>query len=177
MVEAKEKVYRDSHVARCMVCHSPNSAIFAKLSGQPVHCNRLCSTGSEARNALLGEIELGYCSNCSHVFNLAFQPELMAYDENYENSLHFSPRFQTYARSIAKRLIDRYSLYDKDIIEIGCGQGEFLTLLCEIGDNRGLGFDRSYSPDKNNVDSQSKLTLIREDYSEYKFYAGRRGRS
>ena len=152
--------------ARCMVCNSPELTMFIELSGQPVHCNRLCSTRIEALNAALGEIKLAYCSNCSHVSNLAFRPELMTYDANYENSLHFSPRFQTYAESIAKRLVEKYRLHDKDIIEIGCGQGEFLTILCKLGHNRGLGFDRSYTPVKNNGGSQSQVTFIRDYYTE-----------
>ena len=160
--DSKEKMI----TARCMVCNSLEVKMFIELSGQPVHCNRLCSTRMEALNAALGEVKLAYCSNCSHVFNLVFRPELMTYDANYENSLHFSPRFQTYAESIATRLAEKYRLHDKDIIEIGCGQGEFLTLLCEGGDNRGLGFDRSYGPVKKNADSQSKIKFIGEDYTE-----------
>ena len=170
MSEAHEKTYKGIETkmitAKCMVCNSPDVTMFIELSGQPVHCNRLCSTRIEARNSPFGEIKLGYCSTCSHVFNLAFRPELMTYDANYENSLHFSPRFQTYAESIANRLVEGYCLYDKDIIEIGCGQGEFLTILCKVGHNRGLGFDRSYTPVKNNAELQSQVTFIRDYYTE-----------
>jgi hypothetical protein len=38
----------------------------------------------------------------------------------------------------------RHGLYDKDIVDIGSGQGDFLRLLCELGDNRGVGIDPSY---------------------------------
>ncbi|HZW03213.1 MAG TPA: class I SAM-dependent methyltransferase, partial [Anaerolineaceae bacterium] len=69
----------------------------------------------------------------------------MAYTEQYENSLHFSPRFQDYAHSLAASLIDRYDLREKDVVEIGSGQGDFLALLCALGGNRGTGFDPSYT--------------------------------
>jgi len=45
--------------------------------------------------------------------------------------------------SLARRLIERHSLHGVDIIEIGCGRGDFLRLLCELGNNRGIGFDPS----------------------------------
>ena len=31
-----------------------------------------------------------------------------------------------------------------NILEIGCGKGEFLVQICEIGDNRGVGIDPTY---------------------------------
>ena len=31
-------------------------------------------------------------------------------------------------------------------MEVGCGQGEFLALLCELGPNRGIGFDPEFVP-------------------------------
>jgi hypothetical protein len=89
----------------------------------------------------------------------------MAYTPAYENSLHFSPYFQSYARTLAIHLIDRYDLHSKDIIEIGCGKGEFLALLCTLGDNRGVGFDPSYVPDKTGVET-NQITFIRDFYSE-----------
>ena len=33
---------------------------------------------------------------------------------------------------------------DMELLEIGCGKGEFLHLLCEGGRNRGIGIDPAY---------------------------------
>src|SRR5262249_31624361 len=38
----------------------------------------------------------------------------------------------------------------KEIVEIGCGKGEFLSLLCEQGGNRGIGYDPSFVPNRRN---------------------------
>ena len=38
------------------------------------------------------------------------------------------------------------AIRNKTILEIGCGKGEFLVLMCELGDNRGIGIDPSYQP-------------------------------
>jgi hypothetical protein len=52
-----------------------------------------------------------------------------------------------FQRRLADELIERYALHDQDILEIGCGQGDFLELLCELGANRGSGFYVGYAPD------------------------------
>ncbi|HVB80547.1 MAG TPA: class I SAM-dependent methyltransferase [Candidatus Binataceae bacterium] len=41
-------------------------------------------------------------------------------------------------------LVQRYHLYGRVIVEIGCGRGQFLRALCERGANSGIGFDPSY---------------------------------
>ncbi len=63
-------------------------------------------------------------------------------------------------------MIERYDLHNKEIIEIGCGQGEFLILLCELGQNRGIGFDPAYD-NRRPVGMQSdRVTFIADFYSE-----------
>jgi hypothetical protein len=81
------------------------------------------------------------------VFNSAFDPKLVEYDTNYDNALDFSPAFQAYAQSLADRLGSRYSLSHKKIVEIGCGNGVFLTKLCTQRENSGIGYDPSFSGD------------------------------
>jgi SAM-dependent methyltransferase len=90
----------------------------------------------------------------------------MEYTQAYENSLHFSPQFQEYAESLARRLIERHDLYGKKIIDIGCGKGEFLALLCELGGNLGIGFDPSYVPSRTDPVTAHQITFIQDFYSE-----------
>ena len=147
----------------CPVCSSSNTDVFLEIPEVPVHCNLLWETSDDALRAPRSEIILVFCKNCGHIFNSAFDPDLMKYTQQYENSLHFSAVFQGYARELADRLIETYDLHGKNIIEIGCGKGEFLKLLCEIGGNRGVGFDPSYE----NVDNteSEKITFIKDFYS------------
>ncbi|MFX0133657.1 MAG: methyltransferase domain-containing protein, partial [Candidatus Hodarchaeota archaeon] len=127
----------------------------------------LWQTREQAIQAPRGDIRLGFCRDCSHIYNLAFKPELMSYTQAYENSIHFSPHFQSYAKSLAAQLIDRYDLHGKDIIEIGCGKGDFLRLLCELGGNRGMGFDPGYAPEQNGWGTTTEaITFIQDFYSE-----------
>ena len=130
----------------CTVCGRLETVHFMGMPQMPVHCNVLWPTPAGARQAPRGDIQLHFCPTCGHVFNADFDPALMAYDQAYENSLHFSDRFQQYATALASDLVARYGLQGKDIVEIGSGQGDFLQLLCELGQNRGVGFDPSYDP-------------------------------
>jgi SAM-dependent methyltransferase len=104
--------------------------------------------------------------SCGHVYNYEFNPDLMDYTQDYENSLHFSPRFQKYAEELAGDLVKRYDLYNKDIVEIGCGDWDFLELLCRIGNNHGVGFDPSHVPDLDKTGGNKRITFIRDYCSE-----------
>ncbi len=151
----------------CPVCNTTDIAVFVKVAQVPVHCCLFWPTREEAIQVPRGNIRLGFCRDCGHIFNLAFKPELMKYTQAYENSLHFSPRFQSYVGSLAARLIDRYDLRGKDIIEIGCGKGDFLRLLCALGANRGVGFDPSYAPEQNGGGTTAeRITFIQDFYSK-----------
>ena len=156
--------------SKCVVCGSSNIFIFLEIVDVPVLCNVLWSDYDYACTVSRGDICLVFCRNCCHIFNIAFQPEAMKYDGDYENSLHFSPRFQKYAVNLAKRLVDSFKLYDKDVIEIGCGKGDFLRLLCDSGRNRGVGFDPSYNRKEdggngNGRQGEGDIIFIRDFYS------------
>lgn len=157
----------------CILCGSANIETFLSIEEIPVYCNILWQTREQAVKAPQGDIQLAACSNCGHIFNLAFNPDLTEYSQAYDNSLHFSPTFQEYARDLAHNLIEKYSLVDKEIIEIGSGQGEFLSLLCDYGNNQGLGFDPSYIQNAESVPQSGNFSIIPDYYSaRYKDYGG-----
>lgn len=143
----------------CPVCDTPSMQVFVSIPQVPVHANLLWSAREDALNAAKGDVELGYCHSCGHIYNIAFDPATMQYTQAYENSLHFSPRFQAYAEDLAQGLIDRYDLHDKDIVETGSGQGDFLRLLCDLGDNRGWGFDSAYVASQADLQDE-RLTFV-----------------
>lgn len=157
----------------CPVCSSTDVSVFFEVSGVPAHVGLQWSSRDAARHCSKGDIKLAFCNACGFIANLAFEPARLEYMQAYENALHFSPHFQGYAQSVATRLIERYNLYNKDIIEIGCGKGDFLLLLCELGKNRGVGFDKSYSGEHTDSAVTEQITFIRDFYSErYASYQG-----
>lgn len=150
----------------CTACGSTQVSVFMEIPRAPVFCNQLCHTREDALSAPTAEIRLGFCADCGHVFNTIFDAEPLKYSPEYENSLHFSPRFQGYADDLAGQLVQRYGLKDKNIIEIGCGRGDFLKSLCRNGGNQGFGFDPSYPDESGETDLKSNVTIFQEGYSE-----------
>jgi 2-polyprenyl-3-methyl-5-hydroxy-6-metoxy-1,4-benzoquinol methylase len=130
----------------CVVCESDDTVVFAGVRGVPVHTTVLWQTRAEAQAAAVGDIDLTFCRSCGHIFNPRFEASKTEYTQAYDNSLHFSPLFQRYAEGLADRLIQRYGLRGKDVLEIGAGKGDFLALMVQRGNNRGIGFDPSYVP-------------------------------
>ena len=157
----------------CPNCGSIGIQVFYETKGVPAHSVLLMSTKEAAITYPRGNIELGFCGTCGFIFNTVFDPELHNYSSQYEETQGFSPTFQTFHRRLAEQLIDQYHLYDKEIIEIGCGKGEFITLLCEIGNNRGVGIDPAFVDERNPSKAGDRVTFIKDFYSEkYADYNG-----
>ena len=78
----------------CPVGQTDDVVVFLEIPGVPVLCNVLSATPEEARAVPRGDLRLGFSPASGHVYNYAFDPALLAYSQAYENSLHFSPRFQ-----------------------------------------------------------------------------------
>lgn len=150
----------------CPVCGSSHWQVFFKMPEVPVFCNVLWPERQAALNCSKGNLELAFCFDCGFIGNVAFDPARLDYTQAYENALDFSPRFRQYAHTLATRLIERHNLHQKTVIEIGCGKGEFLLLLCELGNNRGIGFDPSYVPLEEHRHAKEKVTFIQDYYSQ-----------
>ena len=133
-----------------------------RLEQLPVFCNALLPDRASALAAPRGDLELCYSPETGYLWNQAFNPELTAYNPSYENSLHYSPRFVSFATQLVDRLVARYELSGKRIVEIGCGEGNFLAQLCERG-NTGVGYDPSYDPTRLKV-ATSAAMRIEADY-------------
>jgi len=148
----------------CPACGSRDLSIFYEAENVPVHSVLLMATREQALAYPQGTIRLGFCEACGFITNTAFDPTLHEYSTRYEETQSFSPTFNQFHRSLAERLITKYDLHEKDIIEIGCGKGEFLTLLCELGNNRGIGVDPAYVPERN--PGNDRVRFIQDLYSE-----------
>jgi len=137
------------------------------ISGIPVHSTINLASREEALAFPTGDLQLGYCRACAFLGNTVYDPALQEYSTNCEESQHVSPTLNQFARSLAQRWIDRYDLRNKTVLEIGCGKGEFLALLCELGNNRGIGIDPSAQPERTaSLPAGARLTFVRDLYSE-----------
>ena len=162
-----------THITDCPVCGASSLSDFIKLPNLPIYCNLLWADRQEAKDCPKGDIELAFCDQCGAVVNVVFDPQKLGYSQDYENSLHYSSRFQSYIEDLAERLIEQHDLHGKTIVEIGCGKGDFLALLCEKGNNSGIGFDSSYVDRDEHAALGDRIKFIKDFYSEkYVEYQG-----
>ncbi|MGD2049988.1 MAG: SAM-dependent methyltransferase, partial [Chloroflexota bacterium] len=126
-------ILKESVALVCPSCRTAGMSVFYELEQVPVHSVLLLGTREQALNYPKGTISLAFCPHCGFISNMAFDPQVHDYSGDYESTQAYSPTFNTFHHRLATGLIDRYDLRGKEIIEIGCGQGEFLELLCELG--------------------------------------------
>ena len=150
----------------CPACDAPRVNSFYKVANVPVNSCVLMRSPAEAISYPRGKIDLCFCGRCGFIFNRAFDQRLIEYSERYEETQGFSDTFNAFHKALAERLIERYDLHGKNVIEIGCGKGEFLTMLCELGKNRGTGFDPSYVADRSRAPKSNRVTFVTDFYSE-----------
>lgn len=148
-------------------------SVFYEVEAVPVHSVLLMATRERALGYRRGDIRLALCETCGFISNVAFDPTVHEYALGYEATQSYSPTFNTFHTQLAQQLIDRYQLHDKHLIEIGCGQGEFLILLCELGNNRGVGFDPAYDPARPRHFDPTQVQFVQDFYSEK--YSGVQG--
>jgi SAM-dependent methyltransferase len=113
------------------------------MTAMPLIGCQFADSRAAALQAPRGTIELVQCQACGHIYNRAFEPDRMRYAPGYDNALGFSPRHRSEMEATVDRLIGTYALQGKSVIEIGCGNADFLTQLCAKGGNHGAGYDPS----------------------------------
>jgi SAM-dependent methyltransferase len=165
-VQVAEAVAEATLATGCPSCGSNALSVFYEQRGVPVHSCRLVDTLEEALKFPTGTLRLAFCHACGFITNTAYEPELQSYFLAYEETQGFSPRFREFARDLALRWIERYDLRGKDVLEIGCGKGEFLSLICELGPNRGVGIDPAFVEDRLDSDAAGRMRFIADLYDE-----------
>lgn len=127
----------------CPACGASGGHTFFGPVDLPVFCNVMWDSAVEARSAARAPLRLAFCTACELIWNDLFDPGKVEYAPNYENALHFSAHFRSFARELAERLVRERGLAGKTVVEIGCGDGMFLAELVRAGAGRGIGFDPS----------------------------------
>ncbi len=150
----------------CAACGGNDLHVFHEAFGVPANSCILLDNREAALRYPRGDIRLAFCAGCGFISNVAFDPVLTEYSGRYEETQGFSPTFQGFHHRLASSLVERHGLRGKDIIEIGCGKGEFLKLLCDLGENRGLGFDPGYSEERGEALGASRFEVVRDFFSD-----------
>lgn len=128
----------------CPVCQSRELQFVYRFCDGPVMQNLLLKTRSEALRAEKAPVTLIGCRRCGFLFNADFDEKKTGYAADYENTQDYSPYFYRYLHALAKRLVSRFQLKGKTVVELGCGKGHFLKMLVDLGVTNLKGFDPSY---------------------------------
>lgn len=140
--------------------------VFHRQRDVPSHSVLLLESADEARAFPSGDIDLALCRACGFIANAAVDERLQAYSSRCEETQAFSPRFRSFAEDLAGRLVERHDLRGKTVLEIGCGKGEFLSTLCEIGANRGIGIDPAVIPERVPQPARGEIEVMADYYDE-----------
>ncbi|GGC07774.1 NDP-hexose methyltransferase [Novosphingobium endophyticum] len=147
----------------CPNCGAGDTRLFYRVEGVPTNSCLLFETREEALGCKRGEISLHFCGGCGFIFNAGFDPDQTEYSDRYEETQGFSPTFSRFHRNLAVELVERHGLRGREVMEIGCGKGEFLVLLSQLGENRGVGVDPSAIPERlEGVPGAERVRLIPE---------------
>jgi len=114
----------------CPLCGSESFFPLIERPKVPVLLNRVYDNPDDARRAPVGKLDIVACKDCHFVFNRAFQPNLITYDANYDNDQTYSQTFEAHMSAMARRVLDSLPRRGQvAILEVGCGQGQFLEEL------------------------------------------------
>lgn len=159
-------MYQQELDVACPGCGVPGMKAFYRVENAPTNSVLLLNSQDEALNFPRGTITLAVSPTSGFIANVDFDPALTQYNARYEATQGYSPTFNRFHQKLAQDLIDRFDLRHKTIIEIGCDKGDFITMLCEMGPNTGIGFDPAYVPGRHPSVAADRLTFIADFYSE-----------
>lgn len=152
--------------ATCPNCAGRGMSPFFAVDDIPVHSTLLLDSAAEAMAYPRSDLRLGFCPACGFIANTVFDPRVHEYSPRCEESQAFSPTFNAFAQSLAQRWVERYGVRGKTIVEIGCGKGDFLMLICDAGNNRGIGIDPSSQPQRIPPEFRERVRFIQELYGD-----------
>ncbi|MEE4331496.1 MAG: class I SAM-dependent methyltransferase [Wenzhouxiangella sp.] len=133
----------------CPACSCPTAGgdlPFFRQARVPVQSCQLFTDAEAASRVDRRDIDLRACGVCGLIYNRDFDPASQAFSPSYEETQGFSPRFRRFCDSLIDSLDRRWGLQRLSVVEIGCGKGEFLDLLCARTGCRGLGIDPAFDP-------------------------------
>ena len=150
----------------CPSCEKTDVTLFYEVKDVPVNSCVMFSNQKEAIGFPRGDVSLGFCNSCGFISNVTFISSKLDYASLTPEEQGFSATFKAFAKRTATRLIENHNLYGKRIMEIGCGRGDFLALLCELGGNFGVGIDPSSVAGDIDGEVSQNLTFIHDYFSE-----------
>ncbi len=146
-------------IMACPVCAGRHLRHGLQQRVVPVHSVVLHRSRDEALSQPCGDIDFACCKSCGFVFNAAFDPATQHYRHDYEATQSFSGTFSEFDKQVARMVTTACAGRAGAVVEVGCGQGEFLALLHEHGLDRLVGFDPAFDPARSRVANHDCITI------------------
>lgn len=162
----QQQMHTQERPVECPGCHAASVFSFCELEDVPVDVGRVESTAEKARQVRRGDIQLCYCTRCGLVHNSRFDSSRISFEPGYEVALHHSPIFRDFVTGVADRLVEKYDLHRRRILDIGCGGGYFLETICRAGGNSGIGIDPTVGRVGTHDAGEGTVTFVRDFWSE-----------
>jgi hypothetical protein len=130
----------------CPICQCATPILLDQRFGTPMLQNRVWPDRARARAAAVGELDFALCAVCGFAWNRAFRPDQVVYDQAYDNDQMGSPQFRAHIAAMIERILTRVPFGKlTHLVEVGCGQGTFLTDLARSKCFTSLtGFDPAW---------------------------------
>lgn len=147
---------------KCPSCGGEHIEKFFQIKNAPIFSTAIFKSKDAALEVPRKDIELNFCNNCGFIFNRLFNVTNDYFKRNYEDQQGFSETFMRFLTGISQKLVKKYNLKGKTIVEIGCGKGDFLNLLVGLNMGKGFGIDPAYVEGRQ---TNPNLTFYKEFYS------------
>lgn len=148
----------------CPSCGSHALEPFYFVDDIPVNSCLVVDDAATGRAFPRGNLRIACCETCGFIANTAFDLDRLSYDSSYEETQTFSPTFTAFQDDLIERLIERHDLGGKTVVEIGCGKGDFLARMAELGDIRGIGIDPTAVQERLTGKAARNVRFINEFY-------------
>jgi SAM-dependent methyltransferase len=118
--------------AACAICGSDRTRALIARRDTPVFQNAVYPAPASAKAAARGDLDFQRCEACGFVWNAAFSADRLEYGPAYENRQSLSPAFDAHLKARAAAAWALIEGRNKaTLVEVGCGQGDFLGYLAE----------------------------------------------
>ncbi|GBE20930.1 hypothetical protein BMS3Bbin01_00271 [bacterium BMS3Bbin01] len=150
----------------CRACGNTETEVIHEAPEVPVSSCVLVTSAQQALSFPRGDLRLSCCPNCGFIQNDLFRTDLVDYTHGYEESQTGSATFRAFVDDVALDLIARHRLGGKEVLEVGCGKGEWLARICDLGQMYGVGIDPAYVPNRLPGELTRRFEVLREFYDD-----------
>lgn len=113
--------------------------------------------------AKLASFSIIQCPKCGFAWNIDFDSNKATY-HNYTFSLRHSEKYQKHAKWLIEKISKKYKIFGSKILEIGCGDADFLYHLSKTTQSKGMGYEPSF---KNRIELLQQIEDGYKDFADY----------